>query len=196
MLSSQLLSFSNHSPSVTVWFSLIFFYLHCLTVSWSLVLLPLRKILMRLNQRELPSLWVQDSWILTVSLGTTIILYPNCSHRCSAPSVNTSVASHDSSASPPTPTDPCSAPSCPDSQGLWRSDPLSQLVYSITSLLHCLHSSCTELSVPGLPSWLFSVGLWKCHVFCWKYPPFPSLLLHASNLEPSLTNTHFINWEG
>lgn len=79
---------------------------------------------MRLNQRELPSVWVQDSWILTVSLGTTIVLYPNCSHRRSAPSVNTSVASRYSSASPPTPTDPCSAPSCPDSQGLWRSDPL------------------------------------------------------------------------
>ena len=94
------------------------FYLQCLTVSWSLVLLPLRKILMRLNQRELPSIWVQDSGILTISVGTTIVLYPNCRHRHLAPSLNISVASHYSSTSPPTPNDPCSASSCPDSQGL------------------------------------------------------------------------------
>lgn len=101
------------------------FYLHSLTVSWCLVILPFRKVLMRLNHRELPSVWVQNSSILTVltiSIDTTKVPYPNCSHRHLVPSLNISMASHYSPTSPLTLIVPPSAPSCPDSQGLWWSD--------------------------------------------------------------------------
>lgn len=66
----------------------LFFYLHCLTSSWSLVLVSFRTFLMRFNHRLLPFHMskIVEHWQL--STGETKVHYPNCSHRSLVPSFN------------------------------------------------------------------------------------------------------------